>query len=255
MNRKFKRTKAFMSSVVFFGLSLVLVFVLVYGIKYICSVNGNSQIPIYRVDTEDKKVALTFDVAWGTDNMKTIMEVLEKHNIKSTFFLVGSWVDDNKEIVKQLSESGHEIGNHSNTHANMTALSDEDITNEIELTSEKISNITGNQTKLYRPPFGEIDSKSMDICESLGYQVIKWDVDSLDWKEIGPNHVIDRVVKGVQPGSIVLFHANVSYVSEYLDNIITRLKKDGYEIVPVSELIYKDNYTINSNGVQKNIED
>lgn len=254
MDRKFKRTKAFISSIIFFGLSLVLVFGLVYGIKYICSITGNSKVPIYRVDTDDKKVSLTFDVAWGTDNMDTIMEILDKHNVKSTFFLVGSWVDDNKEIVKRLDESGHEIGNHSNTHANMKELSDEDKINEIELTSEKISNITGKKTNLYRPPFGEIDSESMDICEALGYQVVKWDVDSLDWKEIGPTHVIERVIKGVQPGSIVLFHANVNYVSEYLETIITRLKKDGYEIVPISELVYKENYTINSNGVQKNIE-
>lgn len=251
MNRRLKRTKAFISSITFFILSLILIFGLVYGIKYICSMKDDTRMPIYRVNTDDKKIALTFDVAWGSENMDDIMKVLDKHKIKSTFFLVGSWVDDNKELVKKLDEKGHEIGNHSNTHASMKELSDEDITNEIQITAEKIANITGKKTNLYRPPFGEIDDKTMDICEALGYKVVKWDVDSLDWKEIGPTHVIERVIKGSQPGSIVLFHANVNNIADYLDSIITRLKKDGYEMVKLSDLIYEDDYTINSNGEQQ----
>ena len=250
MNRKIKRTKALISSILFFILTLVLVFGLVYGIKYICSMQDNTKMPIYKVDTDDKKIALTFDVAWGTQNIDEIMDILKEHNIKATFFLVGSWVDDNKELVKKINDVGHELGNHSNTHPNMTQISDEDVTNEIETTSEKISNITGKKIKLYRPPFGEIDDKSMEICEALDYKVIKWDVDSLDWKDIGPTHVIERVVKNTQPGSIILFHANVSNVKNYLETIINEFEKDGYEMVKVSELIYKDNYTINSSGVQ-----
>lgn len=251
MKRKFKRTKALVSSIMFFSLSLVLVFILVSSIKYICSTQENSKMPIYRVDTNDKKVAITFDVAWGTQNIDKIISILEKHNIKATFFLVGSWVDDNEELVKKLYENGHELGNHSNTHANLKEISDEDITNEIEITTEKIANITGDKTNLFRPPFGDFNNKSMEICENLGYKTIKWDVDSLDWKEIGPNHVIERVIKGSQPGSIILFHANSSDVEGYLDNTITRLEKNGYKIVKVSDLIYNDNYTVDSNGVQK----
>lgn len=84
-----------------------------------------------------RKIALSFDVAWGTDNMDDILKILDKHNVKATFFLVGSWVDDNEEIVKAIDEKGHEIGNHSNTHANLKEISKEDITKEIETTSEK----------------------------------------------------------------------------------------------------------------------
>ena len=91
----------------------------------------------------------------------------------------------------------------------------------------------------------------MEICKSLGYQVIKWDIDSLDWKEIGTQHVIDRVIRNSQPGSIVLFHANVNGVNYYLDDILTKLKQDNYDVVSVSELLYQDNYTVDSNGVQK----
>ncbi|MDV9624217.1 polysaccharide deacetylase family protein [Clostridioides difficile] len=154
-------------------------------------------------------------------------------------------------MVKAIDEKGHEIGNHSNTHANLKEISKEDITKEIETTSEKIYNITGKKTNLFRPPFGDVNNKAMDICSDLGYKVIKWDVDSIDWKELGPNHVIEKVIKESRPGSIVLFHANINDVDNYLDTIISRLKKDGYSLVKISDLLYKDNYVVDSNGVQK----
>ncbi|MCR8746175.1 polysaccharide deacetylase family protein [Romboutsia lituseburensis] len=251
MNTRFKKTRSLLSSAFFLILTLSLIFGLVYGIRYICYKQGNVNMPIYKVDTDEKKISLSFDVAWGTDNIDDILKVLEKHGVRSTFFLVGSWVDDNKNLVEKIHKEGHEIGNHSNTHANTKQLSEDAVVQEIELTSEKISNITGEKTTLFRPPFGDIDTKTLDVCKSLGYQVVKWDVDSMDWKQLGPNHVIERVVKNSQPGSIVLFHANINNSATYLDSIITNLKKEGYEIVPVSEILYKENFTIDSNGVQK----
>lgn len=251
MNNRFKKTKSLISSMFFLVLTLVLLFGLVYGIRYVCYKQDNASMPIHNVDIEEKKLALSFDVAWGSDNIDEILQILDKHGMKATFFLVGSWVDDNKELVEKIHKSGHEIGNHSNTHANTKELSEEAIVKEIETTSDKILEITGEKTTLYRPPFGEIDTKTLDICKSLGYQVIKWDVDSLDWKELGPNHVIEKVVKNSQPGSIVLFHANIGNIGQYLDAILTNLKKDGYEVVPVSEILYKENFTIDTNGLQK----
>lgn len=251
MNTRFKKTRSLLSSAFFLILTLSLIFGLVYGIRYLCYKQGNVNMPIYKVDTDEKKISLSFDVAWGTDNIDDILKVLEKHEVKATFFLVGSWVDDNKDLVEKIHKEGHEIGNHSNTHANTKQLSEDAVVQEIELTSDKISNITGEKTTLFRPPFGDIDTKTLDICKSLGYQVVKWDVDSMDWKQLGPNHVIERVVKNSQPGSIVLFHANINNSATYLDSIITNLKKEDYKIVPVSEMLYKENFTIDSNGVQK----
>ena len=104
MKREVKRTKALIYSVLFFSLLLVLIFVFVYGIKYICSKSDNSKMPIYKVDTNEKKIALSFDVAWGTDNMDDILKILDKHNVKATFFLVGSWMkkDMKLEIIQTL---------------------------------------------------------------------------------------------------------------------------------------------------------
>ena len=248
-----RKAKAFFLSTTFFMVTLFLVFLLVYGIKYVCCINDNANIPIYSVDTDKKQLAMTFDVAWGSENINQILEILDKHDAKATFFLVGSWVDDNKDLVKLIHEKGHEIGNHSNTHPNMKDMSDEEILNEIEITSEKISNITGERTYLFRPPFGEVDEEVMEVCDALDYTPIKWNVDSQDWKDLDPVHIIERVSKGVQPGSIVLFHANSNNIGEYLDSILTQLKNKGYSMVNVSELIYKDNYKVNSSGVQKEV--
>ena len=251
MGLKFSRTKSLFSSVFFLILTMTLLFGMVYGIRYFCYKQGDTNMPIYKVDTDDKKISLSFDVAWGSSNIDDILEILDKHNAKATFFLVGSWIDDNEELVKKIHSKGHELGNHSNTHSNTTVLSDKDIVEEIQITSEKISSLVDEEVSLYRPPFGEIDDKTMDICKSLGYKVVKWDIDSLDWKEIGSHNITDRVIRNSQPGSIVLFHANVNGVKHYLDDILTKLKNDSYEMVTVSDLIYQDNYTVDSNGVQK----
>ena len=248
---RIKKNKGLISSIFFVMLAMTLLFGMVYGIRYVCYKQGDTNIPIYKVDTDDKKISLSFDVAWGSNNIDEILNILDKHNAKATFFLVGSWVDDNEELVKKIHSKGHELGNHSNTHSNTTVLSDEDTLDEIKLTTDKIEKITDEEVTLYRPPFGEVDDKTMDICKSLGYQVVKWNIDSLDWKEIGTQHVIDRVIRNSEPGSIVLFHANVNGINYYLDDILTKLKQDNYDVVSVSELLYEGDYIVDSNGVQK----
>lgn len=104
---------------------------------------------------------------------------------------------------------------------------------------------------LFRPPFGDYDDRIVKLCMENGYYAIQWDVDSLDWKELGVQPVVDRVTRNVQNGSIVLFHNNAKYILEYLPIIIERLKQEGYEFVPLSELIYKDNFYIDNTGRQK----
>ena len=134
-----------------------------------------------------------------------------------------------------------------------------ELTGEIKISGAKNSVValipaailSDEEVTLYRPPFGEVDDKTMDICKSLGYQVVKWNIDSLDWKEIGTQHVIDRVIRNSEPGSIVLFHANVNGINYYLDDILTKLKQDNYDVVSVSELLYEGDYIVDSNGVQK----
>ena len=208
------------------------------------------EVPINKVETKGNKVSLTFDIAGGSSNIYDILDILDKYNVKASFFLVGNWIDNNEEIVKEIKERGHDIGNHSNSHANMTELNKKDMEQEIVTTSKKIESITGEKTTMYRPPFGEFDKNSFEVCQELGYKAVKWDVDSQDWKEIGVNHVVENVLKNTKSGTIILFHGDINYNEQYLNLIIKKLKEE-YDLVPLSDLIYDDGYEIDSNGVQK----
>lgn len=250
MNRKIAKIKPLISSFLFFAFTLTAVFGIVYSVRYIGENMSNEKMPISKVETDDRKMSLTFDIASGSSNIENILDTLDKYNVKASFFLVGNWVDENGYIVKKISDRGHDIGNHSNTHASMKELGENDLKNELNTTSSKIEAITGEKTTMYRPPFGKFDNKSLKTCEDLGYTVVNWDIDSLDWKEIGPNFVTEKVLKGVTPGSIVLFHGDINNSDQYLEKTIKELK-EKYDIVPLSKLIYSEGYEVDSNGIQK----
>lgn len=216
--------------------------------------SSNRSLPIYSVDTEEKKVAITFDVNWGKDRTIEILDVLDKHDAKATFFLIGKWIDYNEqnvELVKEMDKRGHEIGNHSNLHPDFPKLSKEKIIKELEITDSKIYEITGKRNKIFRFPKGEYDQKSIEIVKELGYTPIQWDVDSIDWKEDGLEKEYERVASKLKEGSIVLFHNNTEYTPQNLDKLLKEFKEQGYEFVSVSDLIYKEDYEIDVLGVQK----
>lgn len=201
-------------------------------------------VPIYRVQTEEKKVAISFDAAWGSDVTPRLLQILKENNVKTTFFLVKFWIDKYPEMTKRIANEGHEIGNHSATHPNMGSLSKSEITKEIMETHDKIREITGQNPILFRPPFGDYSNTLIETCNELGYHVIQWDVDSLDWKDLSAGAIYDRVIKGVQPGSIVLFHNNGKHTADAVESIIKELKSQGYKIVPISEILLKGEYYI-----------
>jgi len=221
----------------------------------IISVFSNTrELPIYCVDTPEKKIAISFDAAWGTDFTNDILDILDKYNVKTTFFLVDFWVNKYPDIVKEIDRRGHEIGNHSTNHPYMSKLNEMQIIKELKTAEESIEKITGKKTILFRPPFGDYNDRLIRVCRENGYYVIQWDVDSLDWKEYGVQPVVDRVTRNVKNGSIVLFHNNAKYVTQYLPIVLERLQAEGYEIVPISELIYKDNFYIDNSGKQIKIK-
>ena len=238
-------------SMVLFIATLVISFGGALGVTQ-ASVNANTQrlLPIYSVETSEKKISITFDAAWDSTDTNELIEILKKHNAKATFFCVGDWVDKNKEAVKAFYDNSHEIGNHSDSHADFSKVSEEKVKSEIENCNKKIGDITGKTPILCRAPSGAYDNKSVAICESLGMKMIQWDVDSLDWKLLSVEEMYSRVTSKVQNGSIVLFHNGVENTPEALDKILTKLKADGYEFVTVSELIYWDNYAIDHTGKQ-----
>lgn len=201
-------------------------------------------VPIYRVETQEKKVAISFDAAWGSDITPKLLATLKKHNIKTTFFLVKFWMDKYPEMTKLIAKEGHEIGNHSATHPHMGSISREEIMKELKDTHDKIKGLTGQNAILFRPPFGDYNNTLITTAGEMGYHVIQWDVDSLDWKDLSADAIYDRVIEQIKPGSIVLFHNNGKHTAEALEPIINELKKQGYKIVPISQLLIKGNYYI-----------
>jgi len=225
------------------------------GNRVVSVFSPNKLLPIYSVETDEKKIAISFDAAWGDEYTRGILDILDKYNVKTTFFIVGFWADKYPDMVKEISNRGHEIGNHSSTHPHMSKLSKEQIIQEVTKTSKKIQELTGKKDILFRPPFGDYNDTLIKTLEELGYYTIQWDVDSLDWKELGTAPVVDRVTRNIKNGSIVLFHNNAKYVLEYLPLVIEKLHKNGYQIVPISELIMKDNYYIDHTGRQRKIKE
>lgn len=213
--------------------------------------NNSKQLPVYCVDTPEKKIAISFDAAWGADYTEDLLGILKKYDVKTTFFLVGFWVDKYPDMVRRIDEEGHEIGNHSSKHPHMSQLSKEQIVDELTKTSNKIEAITNKKVVLFRPPFGDYNNRLIETSRELGIQVIQWDVDSLDYKDYGADAIVKRVLSKAKNGSIVLFHNNATYTRDALPVILENLQKEGYKIVPVSELIYKENYYIDHTGMQK----
>lgn len=216
----------------------------------------SKELPIYCVETDKKCVAISFDAAWGNEDTSEILDILKKNDVKATFFMTGGWVDSYPEDVKLIAEAGHDLGNHSQNHKNMSELSIEEIKEEVMTVHNKVYELTEIDMTLFRPPYGDYDDEVITACESIEYYTIQWNIDSLDWKNYGKDDMVNRILnhKDLKNGSIILMHNGAKYTADALQDIIDGLKNKGYEIVPISKLIYKDNYTIDHTGMQKRNE-
>ncbi|ACD53656.1 deacetylase [Clostridium botulinum] len=236
-------------------LIIIVVFISIESNKNVNAISENiHEHPIYSVDMKEKAISLTFDINWAEkDNIQSILQILNKYNIKGTFFIMGGWVDyssENVEKLKAIKEGGHEIGNHSYKHPDFVKISESKIEEQLKKTDETIENNIGERTKLFRFPSGSYNKQAIQKVKSLGYIPIQWNVDSVDWKEVGEESEYNRVMKGVAPGAILLFHNNAKYTPKNLEKIITELKTQGYEFKTVGNLIYSDEYYIDENGIQ-----
>jgi len=212
---------------------------------------GTSKLlPIYSVDTEENKVALTINCAWNADDIDLILETLSKNEVKATFFMVGEWVNKFPDAVKKISESGNEIANHSESHAHVNNLSYEENVEQIIECSDIIQAITGNPTTLYRGPYGEYNDTVVKASNDSNHIMIQWSIDTLDYNGLTGEQMWQRIEPKLEKGSIILMHNGTENTALSLDMIIKNIKSKGIEIVRVSELIYKENYTIDNNGIQ-----
>lgn len=213
---------------------------------------SQKKLPIYCVDTDEKKVALSFDAAWGNEDTGKLLDILKKHNIHVTFFMTGGWAESYPDDVKRIAEEGHDLGNHSQNHKQMSQLSKEQCKEEIMSVHNTVKELTGKDMTLFRPPYGDYNDTLIDAVRECNYHAIQWDVDSLDWKDYGVDSIIRTVCehKHLGNGSIILCHNGAKYTAEALETLITNLEEQGYKIVPISELIYQENYEMDTEGRQ-----
>lgn len=208
-------------------------------------------LPIYNVDRGEEKVcSLTFDAAWDDADTDRLIEILDRYNVKATFFMVGSWVEKYPESVKKFADRGHEIMNHSDTHPHIDRLSEQKVKEEINSCADKIEAVTGKRPTLFRGPYGEYNNTVIRAAQELGHRVLQWDVDSLDWKDLKTDDIVTRVLKRVQPGSVMLFHNGAKNTPEALPQIIEKLQAEGYKFLPATELLLPDPTTIDHKGTQ-----
>jgi len=214
--------------------------------------SNKRDIPIYSVEVPDKLAAITFDCAWGANDIPEILDTLKDSDIKATFFIVGQWAEKYPEAVKMIAQDGHDIANHSYSHLRMGTLERAKIQSEIMKCDDVLEKLSETKCDLFRAPYGDYNNSVLSEARKQGYYTIQWDVDSLDWKPgISREEILQRIDMKIKPGSIILFHNDTKHTAKLLPEIITNLKGKGYRLIPVSQLIKKDNYYIDEEGRQK----
>jgi peptidoglycan/xylan/chitin deacetylase (PgdA/CDA1 family) len=197
--------------------------------------SGGEKTEIYRFgDTESNAISLTFNVYWGTEEVYEILEVLEKHNAKATFFIGGCWADDNVQCLRTIYESGHEIGNHGYFHKDHAKLSLSDNRREIQDCNAFIERAIGVKPTLFAPPSGSYGESTLSVCQGLGMKTVLWSKDTIDWRDKDAALIYTRATKNVKGGDFVLMHPMQDTV-DALSDILNEYKKRGLTTVTVSE--------------------
>ena len=212
--------------------------------------SGARSLPVYCVERSDNKIAISFDCAWGTEHTDAILAALGASGVRATFFCVQFWAEEHPDYLKKIADAGHEVGTHSATHSYMSRLSEAEIRAELSSSSAAIAAVTGAPVTLFRPPYGDYDDLLIDTCRDMGLMPVQWDVDSLDWKDLSATEIVGRITSRTSAGSIILCHNNGLHTAEALPVIFDALRAKGFEFVPIGELIYYENYTIDVAGRQ-----
>ncbi len=211
--------------------------------------SGNRELPVYSVERDDNKLAVTFDCAWNADDIDDILDTLDKYNAKATFFVCGAWAEKYGGAVKSIYERGHEIGNHSYNHADYTALSYNQILTDIARADAAVSQITGENPTVVRAPAGGYNDDVIRAVEETGRMCVQWSVDSIDYGKKGgdADGIRSRVLDKVGAGDIILFHNGTLHTAEVLPEILARLS-NSYSFCTVSELMYTDGFYLDNAG-------
>ncbi|MHB1406001.1 MAG: polysaccharide deacetylase family protein [Desulfitobacteriaceae bacterium] len=229
----------------------ILIFVLLAYRENVVSVFSSKLKPIYSANVNSNIIGLSFDISWGEETAEPILDILKHEGVKATFFLSSPWAGKHEALVKRMVADGHEIGSHGNRHIDLNTLGPSEIEKEITSAQAVLEKLSGKSVGLLRAPNGAYDNKLIQVSNKLGYKVIQWSVDSLDWKRPGSDAVVNNVLNGLRPGrgakagDIILFHASDSAPDtvQALPRVLQNLKARGYSLVPVGELLQQASST------------
>lgn len=195
----------------------------------------------YAKDTDEKEIYLTFDAGYENGNTAPILDALKKHNVSATFFVVGTYIESEPELVKRMVEEGHTVGNHTWHHPDMSAISTMDTFKKELVDVEDIyRDVTGQEmTKFYRPPQGKYNEENLKMAQQLGYKTFFWSLAYVDWYENdqpSKEESFDKLLGRIHPGAIVLLHSTSSTNAQILDELLTKWEEMGYTLKPLTEL-------------------
>jgi probable sporulation protein (polysaccharide deacetylase family) len=218
---------------------LLLIVAVVLFISALMTINVNTMNyydPIFKGAEDEKEIALACNVVWGNEYLPEILKIFRENDIKITFFIGGQWASKNEELLKAIYNDGHELGNHGYKHLHHSELTPDLNKQEIIKTEEEIKRITGVKTNLFAPPYGDWNTTVVEAAEAIGYKVILWSIDTIDWNTKDYRTILERVERKHHNGAIVLMHPT-KVIVEALPEMIKNLKKHGYEIETVSDVL------------------
>ncbi len=220
------------------------------------AVSMSEPMPVCRVVTDEKAVALTIDTAFGdADYTQDILKVLDNESAKATFFVMGLWANENAAALDAISKSGNEIASHSMKHARYPDMTADEVIADAGEAKKTLFDKTGFDSQVIRMPYGAFSTESITALENEGYIPVKWSLDAKDWKGYDSAKIADGVLKSVKSGDIIMFQNNMAATPDAIAAVILGLREQGFKIVTVSDLLLDGDAIVDATGTQRYFED
>ncbi len=216
-------------------LSMIIVSVLVLSLGG-GMIETSAPAAIYKGESKNR-VSLMINVYWGTEYIEPMLEALEKHNVKTTFFIGGSWAAEQEATLKKIYDKGHEIGNHGFYHKDCKKIGASRTREEIEITHKLIKEILGIEMNLFAPPSGSFSPTTLEVAESLNYKTIMWTADTIDWRDQDKDLIVKRATSKLSGGALILMHPTKK-TAEALDEILSLIEAKGLTVSTVSNTLH-----------------
>lgn len=199
-------------------------------------VQANANGAVYQGSSGGKAVAVTVNVDWGGEYIPQMLEAFKKYDAQATFFVTGTWAENNPELMKNMAAANHSIQNHGYKHVHFNSLKAAQVQSQIKQAEDVIFAATGRKTQFFAPPYGEQNGPLVAAVNDMGYQYIMWSIDTIDWQKPAPQVIVERVMKKVHNDAIILMHPTEPTVVA-LPAILASLKEQGYKMVTIEELL------------------